>query len=89
MTTSHRGMLSEVIDHSIVSSNVVLSCPSAGEFSPTGEWLPFSIPFPSFVNGGTSPLPPSYAAWSPAFSAEIRYCVKVDIFRKGLRRHEL
>jgi len=89
VTTSHRGMLSEVIDHSIVSSNVILSCPSRDGFSPTGEWLPFSIPFPSFVNGGTSPLPPSYAAWSPAFSTDIRYCVRVDIFRKGLRRHEL
>ncbi|KAI9466009.1 hypothetical protein BJY52DRAFT_1163178 [Lactarius psammicola] len=89
VTTSYRGMLSEVIDHSIVSSNVVLSCPPRGGFSPTEEWLPFSIPFPSFVKGGTSPLPPSFAAWSPAFSAEIRYCVKVDIFRKGLRRHEL
>ncbi|KAH9060059.1 hypothetical protein EDB87DRAFT_1618339 [Lactarius vividus] len=89
VTTSNRGMLSEVIDRSIVSSNVVLSCPPRGESSPTEEFLPFSIPFPSFVKGGTSPLPPSYSAWSPAFSAEIRYCVKVDIFRKGLRRHEL
>jgi len=89
VTTSSRGMLSEVIDHNVVSSNVVLSCPPRGEISPTEEWFPFSIPFPSFVKGGTSPLPPSSAAWSPAFSAEIRYCVKVDIFRKGLRRHEL
>lgn len=82
-------MLSEAIDREIVSSNVVLSCPPRGEFSRTEEWLPFSIPFPSFVKGGTSPLPPSSAAWSPAFSAEVRYCVKVDIFRKGFRRHEL
>jgi len=89
VTMSSRGMLSEAIDHSIVSSNVVLSWPPRGEFSPTEEWFPFSIPFPSSVKGGTSPLPPSSAAWSPAFSAEIRYCVKVDVFRKGLRRHEL
>ncbi|KAH9030679.1 hypothetical protein EDB85DRAFT_1962607 [Lactarius pseudohatsudake] len=89
VTTSDRGMLSSVIDHNIVSSNVVLSFPPRGESSPTEEWLPFSVPFPSFVKGGTSPLPPSYSAWSPAFSAEIRYCVKVDVFRKGLRRHEL
>ncbi|KAH9079218.1 hypothetical protein EDB83DRAFT_2341445 [Lactarius deliciosus] len=83
VTTSDRGMLSGVIDLNIVSSNVVLDYPPRGESSPTEEWLPFLHP------GGTSPLPPSYSAWSPAFSAEIRYCVKVDIFRKGLRRHEL
>ncbi|KAF8275227.1 hypothetical protein EI94DRAFT_1560422 [Lactarius quietus] len=89
VTTTNRGMLSEVVDHSVVSSIVVLSCPPRGNFSPTEAWLPFSIPVPSFVKGGTSPLPPSYTAWSPGFSAEIRYCVKIDIFRKGLRRHEL
>lgn len=89
VTTSNRGTLSEVIDHSIVLSNVVLSCPPRGESSPTEEWLLFSIPFPSFVKGGASPLPPSCAAWSSTCSAEVRYCVKVDIFRKGLRRHEL
>ena len=89
MTVSNRGMLVEVINHDLVSSPVVLSCPPNGVFTPTEESFPFSIPFPSFVNGGTAPLPPSYGTWLPTFSSEVEYCVQVDVSRKGLRRHEM
>lgn len=89
MTTSDRGLISEVVNHNLVSSDAVLSCPQRGEFTPTETCFPFSIPFPSYVNGGTSTLPPSYASWAPTFSSEVEYCFRVDVHRKGLRRHEL
>lgn len=88
MTASERGLISEAINRNIVTSPILLSSPARGEFAPTEQSFPFSIPFPSYVSGGTSPLPPSYACWSPAFSCEIDYCVRVDVHRKGLRRHE-
>ncbi|KAI0306758.1 hypothetical protein B0F90DRAFT_1808376 [Multifurca ochricompacta] len=86
---SNRAMISQVVDYNIVSYPVVLSSPPPGQFTPTEECFPFSIPFPSFVKGGTSPLPPSCATWSSTFSSEVEYCVTVDVYRKGLRRHEL
>ncbi|KAH9998132.1 hypothetical protein BJV74DRAFT_768046 [Russula compacta] len=89
VTTSDRGLISEVVNRNLVSSGVVLSCPPRGEFTPTEKCFPFSIPFPSYVNGGTSPLPPSYASLAPTFSSEVEYCLRVDVHRKGLRRHEL
>jgi hypothetical protein len=89
MTTSDRGMISEIVNRDIVTSPVVLSCPERGECSPTEQAFPFSIPIPSYVSGDTSPLPPSYAWWAPTFSCEVEYCVKVDVHRKGLRRHEM
>jgi len=89
MTTSERGMISEAVDRNVVTSPIVLSCPTRGEYAPTEQSFPFSIPFPSYVSGGTSSLPPSYACWSPTFSCEVEYCVRVDVHRKGLRRHEM
>ena len=89
MTTSDRGMISEIVNRDIVTSPVVLSCPERGECSPTEQAFPFAITIPSYVSGGTSPLPPSYAWWAPTFSCEVEYCVKVDVHRKGLRRHEM
>jgi hypothetical protein len=89
VTRSERGLISEVINRKLVASSVVLSSPPRGEFTPTGECFPFSIPFPSYVSGGTTSLPPSFASWSPAFASEVEYCVRVDVHRKGLRRHEL
>lgn len=89
MTASERGWISDLVNLNLVTSTVVLSCPPRGGFTPTEESFPFSIPFPSYVNGGASSLPPSYASWSPGFLSEVEYCVRVDIHRKGLRRHEL
>ena len=89
MTSSDRGLISEHINRNLVTSAIVLSCPPRDGYTPTEEPLPFSIPFPSYVVGGTSPLPPSCAWWSSAFSTEVEYCLRVDVHRKGLRRHEL
>jgi hypothetical protein len=82
-------MLADVVNPELFSSSLVLSCPPDGTFSPTEESFPFSIPFPSYVSGGTSSLPPSHATWMPTLSCEVEYCVRVDVYRKGLRRHEL
>jgi hypothetical protein len=89
VTLSDRGLISEQVHRDLLKSATVLSCPPRDAFTPTNECLPFAIPFPSDVTGGTSPLPPSCAWWSPAFSAEVEYCVRVDVHRKGLRRHEM
>jgi len=89
VTTSERGLVFEAVNRKLVASSVVLSSPPRGEFAPTEVNFPFSIPFPSYVSGGAASLPPSYVSWSPSFTSEVEYCVRVDVHRKGLRRHEL
>ncbi len=89
MTSSERGLISEQDHRILLTSAIVLSCPPRGVFTPIEECFPFVIPFPSHVGGGTSPLPPTCAWWSSTFSTEVEYCVRVDVHRKGLRRHEL
>ncbi|KAI0637123.1 hypothetical protein C8Q77DRAFT_1051341 [Trametes polyzona] len=49
---------------------------------------PFALYFPRCVDGGTDALPPSYTVFQPGVSTEITYQVRVDVVRKGLRRHE-
>ncbi|KAI9452324.1 hypothetical protein F5148DRAFT_1236571 [Russula earlei] len=88
VTTSERGLMSALINRNLVTSSVVISSPPRGGFTPTGECLPFSIPFPSYASGSTATLPPSFASWSPTSSSDVEYCIRVDVHRKGLRRHE-
>jgi hypothetical protein len=54
-----------------------------------GEHM-FSFSLPSQVNidGSTLALPPSFYAYHPGTSTEIKYTVNVDMARKGWRRHE-
>ncbi|KAN0124054.1 hypothetical protein V8E52_002544 [Russula decolorans] len=89
VTLSDRGLISEQVHRNLLTSPIVLSCPPRDVYTPTEECLPFVIPFPSHVANGTSPLPPSCAWWSSTFTTEVEYCVRVDVHRKGLRRHEL
>ena len=49
---------------------------------------PFAIQFPATIDGRTDPLPPSYTVYQPGITTEIAYTFRVDIVRKGLRRHE-
>ncbi|CAE6426152.1 unnamed protein product [Rhizoctonia solani] len=49
---------------------------------------PFSIKFPTSCDEGTNPLPPSFVYSFPGVSAEVRYRVRVDMSRSGLRRRE-
>ncbi|KAH9997521.1 hypothetical protein BJV77DRAFT_1156858 [Russula vinacea] len=89
VTASDRGLVSEHVNRRLVTSEVVLSCPPHDGFTPTEESFSFSIPFPSQVTDGTSPLPPSCAWVFSTFSTEVEYSVRVNVHRKGLRRHEL
>ncbi len=52
-----------------------------------GEFA-FAIRFPTHIDGHDDPLPPSYTVYQPGISTEIQYSLRVDITRKGLRRHE-
>ncbi|KZT41989.1 hypothetical protein SISSUDRAFT_140431 [Sistotremastrum suecicum HHB10207 ss-3] len=47
----------------------------------------FSIPIPQYIQGGMEPLPPSFFAFHPRLTSEIKYVIKVDVSKKGLRRH--
>ena len=55
---------------------------------PSQSRFSFSFPLPSHIRSTTTPLPPSYATVMPGLAAECRYTVRVDMYRKGLRRHE-
>lgn len=50
------------------------------------EDFAFSFQLPTNVQG--TPLPHSYATAHIGFNADVTYQVTVDLFRKGLRRHE-
>ena len=59
----------------------------------TVEWTDehvFSIGLPSevTVQGAVSQLPPSFAAYYQNSSCEVSYRLRIDMARRGLRRHE-
>lgn len=56
----------------------------------SGSSYPFAIPFPIYISGQNTPLPPSTTATNPGASVEVSYHVQVEISRKGmLRRNEV
>lgn len=54
----------------------------------SGETFNLSLSFPTYVANGRDPLPPSQALSHQGIHCSIDYTLKVDIVRKGLRRHE-
>lgn len=48
----------------------------------------FSFQLPTYAQETSIRLPHSYAASHTGLSAEVTYELRVDLFRKGLRRHE-
>ena len=55
-----------------------------------GSEYGFELPFPSFIDGRETALPPTYTAVQPGVCVEVAYYLQVDIIRKGLfRRHEV
>ncbi|THH10988.1 hypothetical protein EW146_g8197 [Bondarzewia mesenterica] len=90
VTSVTRGMVEEVTSVVVVSDKVDIPGPRTpvGAYYLTDHLYTFSIPFPSYVKGGMSPLPPSYAVWTPGVSCDVSYVLKIDVFRKGMRRHE-
>ncbi|KAG8731385.1 hypothetical protein FRC11_004321, partial [Ceratobasidium sp. 423] len=49
---------------------------------------PFSINLPTTCDKDANPLPPSFVCYLPGVSAEIRYRIRIDMSRSGLRRRE-
>ncbi|KZV67982.1 hypothetical protein PENSPDRAFT_583121 [Peniophora sp. CONT] len=82
----------------IVKETLVLPNPNAGAakpgepaFYPTDFCFGFNLRFPEQIRtpgGCQTPPPPTYMAWSPGMTCEVSYFVKVDVVRKGMRRHE-
>ena len=82
----------------IVKETVQLPNPNAGTaqpgesaFYPTDYCFGFNLRFPEHFKtpkGVQASLPPTYTSWSPGMTCEVSYFIKVDVVRKGLRRHE-
>ncbi|CUA69814.1 hypothetical protein RSOLAG22IIIB_04066 [Rhizoctonia solani] len=49
---------------------------------------PFSINLPATCDKSTTPLPPSFIYSLPGASVEVRYRIRIDMSRSGLRRRE-
>ncbi|KAG8694438.1 hypothetical protein FRC11_002198, partial [Ceratobasidium sp. 423] len=56
--------------------------------SEVGLCYPFSISLPTICDKDTNPLPPSFVCYLPEISAEVRYRLRIDMSRSGLRRRE-
>lgn len=98
ITVSRGGTLAAASDQVILSRSAKLFDASnsnlSGDDSPKpsatlfGESFDFSLPFPTYTASGRDPLPPSHSLSQQGVHCAINYVVKVDIIRKGLRRHE-
>jgi len=76
--------------HTVLSRTVTLYAPYPGNFT-WHQTQNFSIPFPVevFTQNGTSKLPPSFASYDyPPLRCEVSYVLRLDMVRKGMRRHE-
>ncbi|KAH9854074.1 hypothetical protein C2E23DRAFT_726968 [Lenzites betulinus] len=73
--------------HLVRQKVVLVTAPAGSTTTVSGEYS-FAPHFPHYVEGGTDPLPPSYTLYQPGVSTEITYHLRVDIVRKGMRRHE-
>jgi hypothetical protein len=88
VTASIRGAASNMFDVKIINETIDLPNPSSGEFYPTDHLYHFSLAFPKRVLQCDAPPPPTHTTWSPGMSCEVAYTLRVDAYRKGLRRHE-
>lgn len=98
ITASRGGTLSAASDEVILSQSTklfeVLDSDAPGRESSkpyatlSGESFDFSLSFPTYITNGRDPLPPSQSLSQQGTHCAINYTVRVDIIRKGLRRHE-
>ncbi|CDO70747.1 hypothetical protein BN946_scf184798.g62 [Trametes cinnabarina] len=72
----------------LLKKKTVLFSAKAGSSAAMNGEHPFALQFPHHIDNGTNALPPSYTVYQPGVSTEIAYHVRVDVVRKGLRRHE-
>lgn len=54
----------------------------------SGESFNFALPLPTYTANGRDPLPPSQSLSQQGTHCNVNYTVRIDIVRKGLRRHE-
>ncbi|KAG9109208.1 hypothetical protein FRC07_008358 [Ceratobasidium sp. 392] len=82
-----RGVLAGHIENTLLQRAVTLytnNLPS----SASATSYPFSLELPMTGANDENPLPPSFVQFLPGVSAEIRYRIRVDMSRSGLRRRE-
>ncbi|KAG9108945.1 hypothetical protein FRC07_008392 [Ceratobasidium sp. 392] len=82
-----RGVLAGHIENTILRRSINLytnNLPS----STSATSYPFSLELPMAGDNAENPLPPSFVQFLPGVSAEIRYRIRVDMSRSGLRRRE-
>ncbi|TDL27251.1 hypothetical protein BD410DRAFT_761961 [Rickenella mellea] len=81
---SERGLITSSLNLSIVSvrADIYPSHPNASaQYS-------FSLPFPTYVSGKNYLLPPTCSIYHPGITCDITYELRIDLTRKGMRRHE-
>ncbi|CAE6468807.1 unnamed protein product, partial [Rhizoctonia solani] len=81
-----RGVLTGHIESTLFQRSVTLYtnvCPPVANLH-----HPFSISLPATCDKSTKPLPPSFVCYLPGVSAEVRYRIRIDMSRSGLRRRE-
>lgn len=98
ITASRGGSLAAASDQVILSQSAKLfeafNSDSSARDSPkpsatlSRESFDFSLSFPTYVTNGRDPLPPTQTLSQQGTYCAINYAVRVDIIRKGLRRHE-
>lgn len=54
----------------------------------SGRCFDFSFSFPTYIMNGRDPLAPSQSLSQQGAHCSVDYAVKIDVIRKGLRRHE-
>ncbi|KAJ1306559.1 hypothetical protein OPQ81_007560 [Rhizoctonia solani] len=82
-----RGVLAGHIESVLFQRSVTLYV-NESRTSEAALYYPFSINLPATCDKGTNALPPSFVCYLPGVSAEIRYRIRVDMSRSGLRRRE-
>jgi len=98
ITASHGGNVAAASDELILSWSITLFEATNPLFSGTDGPKPsvtlsaqsfeFALPFPEHLANGRDPLPPSQSLSQQGTYCNIAYTVKVDMVRKGLRRHQ-
>ncbi|TFK54809.1 hypothetical protein OE88DRAFT_1623460 [Heliocybe sulcata] len=84
-STIERGVTASAFSICLLSKETILWSSASCTGSPLGRDLAFSIPIPTYIDGGTSPLPPTARFSHPGVSCEIIYSLKIRVSRKGFR----
>ncbi|KAG8949342.1 hypothetical protein FRC03_000374 [Tulasnella sp. 419] len=73
----------------VLFEHKILWSETPGEAPPsTPTEFPISFPLPTYARGRNTALPPTATMITPCMEGDVRYSIKIDMCRKGLRRHE-